>query len=197
MPTYEAMFLLDSGLASEQFEEAEKLVLGLIDRYEGTVRISGLWDERKLAYAINGKRRGTYYMAYFDSEGNSPQQIRDDVRITPGVHRCLILRVPEDAEVPEVIEVPKAPAMVAEDERGGRRDRRRFKRQASDARCRFTRWGVKYVDWKETQTLQRLCTGQGKMFSRKRSGNTAKFQRQFKLAVKYARFMALMPYVTH
>ena len=77
----------------------------------------------------------------------------------------------------------------------GRRDRRRFKRHGGDARCRFTRWGVRYVDWKETQTLSRLCTGQGKMFSRKRSGNTSRFQRQFKHAVKYARFMALLPYV--
>ena len=34
------------------------------------------------------------------------------------------------------------------------------------------------------------------MFSRKRSGNSAKFQRQFKRAVKYARFMGLLPYVT-
>jgi small subunit ribosomal protein S18 len=33
------------------------------------------------------------------------------------------------------------------------------------------------------------------MFSRKRSGNCARHQRQFKRAVKFARFMALMPYV--
>ena len=50
-------------------------------------------------------------------------------------------------------------------------------------------------DGKDIGTLSRLSTGQGKMFSRKRSGNCARHQRQFKAAIKYARFMALMPYV--
>ena len=51
------------------------------------------------------------------------------------------------------------------------------------------------MDWKDIGTLSRLSTGQGKMFSRKRSGNCARHQRMFKMAVKHARFMALLPYV--
>ena len=73
-------------------------------------------------------------------------------------------------------------------------DKRRFKKYGK-GRCRFCRAKVKMVDWKDVQTLSRLSTGQGKMFSRKRSGNCARHQRQFKVAIKYARFMALMPYV--
>ena len=45
------------------------------------------------------------------------------------------------------------------------------------------------------QTLQRLCTGQGKILGRKRSGTSAKFQRMVEQAIKRARYMALMPYV--
>ena len=70
-----------------------------------------------------------------------------------------------------------------------------FTRYGGKGRCRFCRADVRYVDWKDVQTLSRLSTGQGKMFSRKRSGNCARHQRQFKTAVKYARFLALMPYV--
>jgi ribosomal protein S18/ribosomal protein S6 len=189
------MFLLDSGLAAKDFAAAEALVLDLIHRYGTKVVLSGQWDERKLAYAVKKQRRGTYYLAYFEAEGNAAQSIRNDARLVEGILRCLILRVPDDAEVPTVIEVPKAPLHVEEDPRA--RDKRRVRKVNPAARCRFSRWGVRYVDWKETQTLSRLCTGQGKMFSRKRSGNTARFQRQFKHAVKYARFMALLPYVTH
>lgn len=62
-------------------------------------------------------------------------------------------------------------------------------------RCRFTRLGVEFIDWKDIPTLQRMCTGQGKVLGRKRSGSTARFQRMLKTAVKRARYMGLMPYV--
>ena len=74
-------------------------------------------------------------------------------------------------------------------------EKRDFKGFGGKGRCRFCRAKVKYVDWKDTQTLSRLSTGQGKMYSRKRSGNCSRHQRQFKSAVKYARFMSLLPYV--
>jgi small subunit ribosomal protein S18 len=66
-------------------------------------------------------------------------------------------------------------------------------------RCRFcTKEGCPrpaFVDYKDVATLKKLCNTQGKMMSRKRSGNCAAFQRAVKDAVKRARFMALMPYV--
>jgi small subunit ribosomal protein S18 len=194
VPTYEGMFLLDSGLVAQDGEAAAKLVLDLIERYGDKLVLSDMWDERKLAYTVKKHRRGSYYLAYFEASGDAPQRIRNDVELKEGILRCLIMRVPEDAEVPEKIEVPRAPALPDDDRR---EKRSRFRTFGGTGRCRFSRWGIKYVDWKETQTLSRLCTGQGKMFSRKRSGNTARFQRQFKRAVKYARFMALLPYVTH
>ena len=64
-----------------------------------------------------------------------------------------------------------------------------------ERRCRFLRLKVDFVDWKDVGTLQRLCTGQGKVIGRKRSGTSAKFQRKVRIAIKRARFMGLMPYV--
>jgi small subunit ribosomal protein S18 len=61
-------------------------------------------------------------------------------------------------------------------------------------RCRFCRDG-REIDYKDIATLQKLTTQQGKLFGRKRSGNCAKCQRKAKLAVKRARFLALLPYV--
>ncbi|MDP7289749.1 MAG: 30S ribosomal protein S18 [Phycisphaerae bacterium] len=54
---------------------------------------------------------------------------------------------------------------------------------------------MKEVDYKDIGTLSKLTTNQGKMFSRKRSGNCAKHQRSTERAVKRARFLGLMPYV--
>lgn len=66
-------------------------------------------------------------------------------------------------------------------------------------RCRFcTKEGCPrpaFVDYKDVQGLKKLCTSQGKLFSRKRSGNCATYQRACSAAVKRARYMALLPYV--
>jgi small subunit ribosomal protein S18 len=76
--------------------------------------------------------------------------------------------------------------------------RKRFGRNRKN-RCRFcTPEGCPrpaYVDYKDVGLLKKLCTNQSKMFSRKRSGNCAAFQRASSDAVKRARFMALIPYV--
>ncbi len=60
--------------------------------------------------------------------------------------------------------------------------------------CRFCRRGEKYVDYKDIDTLSRLLTNRGKIYSRKRSGNCAGCQRKVKKAIKRARYMALLPF---
>ena len=66
-------------------------------------------------------------------------------------------------------------------------------------RCRFcTKEGCPrpaFVDYKDVTNLKKLITSQGKLFSRKRSGLCAAFQREVSTAVKRARFMGLLPYV--
>ena len=63
------------------------------------------------------------------------------------------------------------------------------------SRCRFCRNKIAFIDYKDWMTLQKLCTNQGKIFSRKRSGNCAKHQRMVKRAIKRARIMALLPFL--
>lgn len=60
--------------------------------------------------------------------------------------------------------------------------------------CRFCRDGKDYIDYKDLDTLSKLLSNRGKIFSRKRSGNCAGCQRKVKRAIKRARFMALLPY---
>ena len=69
----------------------------------------------------------------------------------------------------------------------------RFREQA---KCRFCRAKIDQVDYKDVAMLDKLVTQHGKLFSRKRSGNCATHQRSAKRALKRARFIALMPYVT-
>ncbi len=62
--------------------------------------------------------------------------------------------------------------------------------------CRFCRRGVDYIDYKDIETMAKLLTHRGKIYSRKRSGNCAGCQRKVKRAIKRARFMGLLPYVS-
>jgi small subunit ribosomal protein S18 len=79
--------------------------------------------------------------------------------------------------------------------RPGGPKRKRKTRFHEQAKCRFCREKVKEADYKDLGAMTKLTTQQGKFFSRKRSGNCAAHQRSCKLAIKRARFMALVPYV--
>ncbi|MBI3098254.1 MAG: 30S ribosomal protein S18 [Planctomycetes bacterium] len=72
---------------------------------------------------------------------------------------------------------------------------KKYHKFRKDNRCRFCREKTKDIDYKDLNVLTKLCTNQGKIYSRKRSGNCARHQRWVTEAVKRARFVALMEYV--
>ncbi len=80
--------------------------------------------------------------------------------------------------------------------RDGRKHKRKTRRFGDSTRFRGGAIKKEDIDYKDVATLQRLTSAQGKMFSRKRSGLDAPAQRLVALAVKRARFMALLPYVS-
>jgi small subunit ribosomal protein S18 len=61
---------------------------------------------------------------------------------------------------------------------------------------RFSESGKVYIDYKDTESLRKLVSGNGKILSRKRTGASAMEQRMICRAVKQARYMGLLPYVT-
>jgi small subunit ribosomal protein S18 len=80
--------------------------------------------------------------------------------------------------------------------RHGHKRRRKPRRFTDAPRFRGGRLKLEEIDYKDVATLQRLTSAQGKLFSRKRSGLSAPAQRLVSLAVKRARYMALLPYVS-
>ena len=53
-----------------------------------------------------------------------------------------------------------------------------------------------YVDWKDVEFLERFIPERGKIMPRRISGVSAKDQRRVARAIKRARVMALIPYVS-
>jgi small subunit ribosomal protein S18 len=62
--------------------------------------------------------------------------------------------------------------------------------------CRFCENRVAYVDYKDPKRLVKFTTEVGKIIPRRTSGTCARHQRQLTRAIKRARHLALIPYVS-
>jgi small subunit ribosomal protein S18 len=56
--------------------------------------------------------------------------------------------------------------------------------------------GVEFVDYKDVDTLRRCMSPNGKIYTRKRLGASARQQRMIAQAIKRARYMGLLPYTS-
>jgi len=64
------------------------------------------------------------------------------------------------------------------------------------AQCYFSTNNIKYIDYKDTETLKKFLNPHARILAAKRTGVCAKHQRQLAQAIKRARFMGLIPYVS-
>ncbi len=62
--------------------------------------------------------------------------------------------------------------------------------------CRFKKNGIKYVDYKDPEFLKKFLNEQGKILPRRITGTSLKYQRKVGQAIKRARQIALLPFVT-
>ena len=62
--------------------------------------------------------------------------------------------------------------------------------------CRFKKSGIKYIDYKDPEFLKKFLNEQGKILPRRITGTSLKYQRKVAQAVKRARHLALLQYVT-
>ena len=88
---YEGMFLVNSAQASD-WETLVATIKNILEKAEAEVVSIRKWDERKLAYEIGGKVRGTYVLCYFMANGQRIQQIERDIQLSERIMRVLILR---------------------------------------------------------------------------------------------------------
>jgi small subunit ribosomal protein S6 len=98
---YEGMYILNATLSDDARQKAlEKVVSGITDR-GGEVRKLFEQGRRKLAYEINGKREGFYYVLYFTVPSTSTVEMWRDYHLNEDLIRFLTLRT---EEVPEKLE---------------------------------------------------------------------------------------------
>jgi small subunit ribosomal protein S18 len=75
---------------------------------------------------------------------------------------------------------------------GGRKGGRTKRRKV----CFFTSNGITHIDYKDVDLLKKFVSERGKILPRRVTGTSAKYQRKLTVAIKRARQMALLPYVS-
>ncbi len=87
---YEAMFLVDSAQATD-WDKTISTLKSVLKKADGEIVSMRKWSERKLAYEINGKTRGTYILCYFKADGGRIREIEKAVQLSDQIMRVLIL----------------------------------------------------------------------------------------------------------
>ncbi len=99
---YEGMFLVDSSKAGADWDGIMAAIRTILEKAGAEIDSIKKWDDRRLAYEIKGKSRGTYILSYFRVDGERIQDIEKSVRLSEKIMRVLILSAeqlrPEDIE---------------------------------------------------------------------------------------------------
>ena len=90
---YEGMFILDSNRFGRDSETVSGQIPAMIEKLGGEMLVSRLWEERRLAYPINGQRKGTYWLTYFRLDGPRLGELERQCQITDDILRVMFLRV--------------------------------------------------------------------------------------------------------
>ena len=90
---YEAMIIFDSNRYARERAGMPAEVEKMIQAGAGEVLVSRLWEERRLAYAINGQRKGAYWLIYFRGPSSMLTALNREWEINEGILRHLVLKV--------------------------------------------------------------------------------------------------------
>jgi len=90
---YEGLFLFDSNRYSRDPAGVPGAIGETIKEAGGEMLASRLWSEQKLAYPINGHRKGTYWLTYFRIPSDKLVGINRQFQLNDNILRNLVLAV--------------------------------------------------------------------------------------------------------
>ena len=101
MNQYEAMFLFDPTFGAS-WENCEGEIRRIMDRAQAEIVFCKLWDDRRLAYRIKGRKRGIYVLVYFKAPAEKMAGLERDAQLSEHILRVLLLKA--DGLTPEAME---------------------------------------------------------------------------------------------
>ena len=98
---YEGMFILDSNRYARDQVGVSSQIPEMIEKLGGEMLASRLWEERRLAYPVDGHRKGTYWLTYFKLESDQLSLLNRQCQLSESIVRTLFLKV--DPRITEVL----------------------------------------------------------------------------------------------
>ena len=90
---YEGLFIFDSNRYGRDPVGVSGQVAEVVTKLGGEVLVSRLWEERRLAYPINGQRKGTYWLTYFKLDSQQLITLEREFQLSESILRSLTLKV--------------------------------------------------------------------------------------------------------
>jgi small subunit ribosomal protein S6 len=110
--TYEGLFLFPQSAVAD-LQGAADHVMELLNRAGAEVISFKKWDERRLAYEIEGNKRGLYFLTYFKAKGSKLAGLERDTNLSEKLLRSLITRA--DHVLPEIMEAAEGRQQLADE----------------------------------------------------------------------------------
>jgi small subunit ribosomal protein S6 len=95
------MFILDSNRFSRDPGGISGQIAQMVQKLGGEMLASRLWEERRLAYAIDGHRKGTYWLTYFKLDSGQISPLNRECQLNENILRALVLKI--DARIAEAL----------------------------------------------------------------------------------------------
>ena len=93
--SYETIFIIDATLDEETVASVKEKFTSLIEK-NGTLENVDEWGKRRLAYEINDRTEGYYYLVDFKADGEFPKELDRQFRINENILRTIIIRKDEE-----------------------------------------------------------------------------------------------------
>lgn len=91
---YEGMFLLDSSRFANDPTGMSEKVVALIEKLEGTVAAHRPWQDGRLAYEIEGRRKGVHYLTYFRMDPARMKELNRACKLSEDIVRNMTIKQP-------------------------------------------------------------------------------------------------------
>lgn len=196
MRNYEILLLIHPD-QSEQIPVMLERYQSLVKKEQGSTQRLEDWGRCQLAYPIRKLQKAHYILLNVTCNQVALDELFHSFRFSDAVLRHLVIitdhPITEPSSRLKVKDNPNEASMAAEAE-SANRDIGRYRRKKSS---QVISKDGKEVDYKDIELLKNCITETGKIIPSRTTGTSAKLQRQVALAIKRARFAALLPYCDH